>query len=157
MAEQIVLEGMVKLNRILKGLPERVQKKPLQNVFRKATKPLLSEIRAGAPVATGNTRKNARVINGKGANIKIGFKGGGSYMPSYMKAYWSAYGTMENRDPLHRFSEKRKSKTRWRSGGIRPSRFVESAWEKTKDTVTKNINQNIIHDLEAWMKKHAYA
>ena len=53
---------------------------------------------------------------------------------AYMKAYWANYGTLDRRDPSHRFANKRKSKTaQWR-GGINPQRFFEAG---AKDISTK--------------------
>lgn len=156
MEQTFEISGLDNLQTILKQLPEKFAKKPVQQTFRKAARPLLASIKKGAPKATGQTKKAARIIAGKGANISVGFSGKGSYMPAYFKAYWKAYGTLERRDPLHSFKNRRKEKTKWRQGGISASRFVERAWDQTREAVQKTIESDLYNNTIKFLQKHAY-
>jgi hypothetical protein len=156
MQQTFEISGFDNLQTIMKQLPEKYAKKPIQQTFRKAARPLLASIKKGAPKATGQTRKAARIMNGKGASVSVGFSGKGSYMPAYFKAYWKSYGTLERRDPLHIFKNRRKNKTKWRQGGISPTRFVDEAWKQTSEAVQKTIEADLYNNTIKFLQKHAY-
>lgn len=102
------------------------------------------QIRAAAPsafrrIVGASIKRNREGVYSVyvGYNNKEGMPSGKS-IPVWFKAYWSNYGTLERRDPGHRFAYKIKNLRGKagvdRRGGIRPRRFFEAglnAWDKT--------------------------
>ena len=72
---------------------------------------------------------------------------------AYMKAYWANYGTLDRRDPSHKFANKRKARSaRW-TGGINPQHFfeagaknlsskVEGAYYEAIDNINRAYNEH---------------
>lgn len=153
MAESLQIEGMKELETILKGLPEKAGKRAMQSSFRKCAKPLLDSVKRTAPVKSGETKKSARIVNTKGAGVKVGFSRKGKDIPAYMKAYWKAFGTLANRMSSHRFLNKRKSKSAKWKGGIQPNDFFNEAYQNTMGKVTENIGKDFSKNVTDYINK----
>ena len=157
MAAEFEIIGADSLVTIFEQLPEKYGKKPIQAAFRKGAKPFIAALKKSTPVKSGDTLKSIKVLTGKGASINVGFSGKKQYMPGYMKAYWSNYGTMANRDRSHSFKQRRKAKTANRQGGIVAKRFVEDSWENTRGEVQKIINDELMNETQKFLNKHKVA
>lgn len=155
------IEGVDNFRRITKGIEKEVTSDQFARlVFRKAAAPMLVKIKAGSPVQTGKTKRSPSIRNWKGPRVIVGFstKGmtrRGKEMPDYMKAYWSAYGTLSNRDNTHRFLSPRKAKSRMWRGGIRARGFYEKAIASSVDQSNAIIEKLYEDKLVDTAKKYS--
>jgi len=157
MAFEVEFDGTENIDQILQKLPAKYAKKPVISTFRKGARIFTKTLRRNTPRDSGETKKAIGVKAGKGKNnasIKVGFRGG-KYLPAYMKAYWHNYGTLENRDPSHKFQKGRRSVSSHWSGGIQPKHFVEESWESTQDKVQDKIEQELENETVKFLQKHA--
>lgn len=149
----VQIYGEENLHEILQQLPEQFTRKPITAAFRKGAQPLIKEIRANS---VGSLKKAAKIRASKKVTaISVGFSGKGSYMPSYFKAYWSNYGTLENRASFHAFKYERKAKSAHMLGGIQPRLVVEKAWDRTKSVVKSLIDELVYSMTMDYLKKNA--
>lgn len=149
--------GYENMKTIFEEYPEKFGKNVLRSAFKKGAKPFIAALKKSTPVKTGETLKAIKALNTRGAGIKVGFTGKKEYMWGYMKAYWSNYGTLANRDRSHTFKQRRKSKTANRQGGVIPKRFVEESWETNRDQMEKNTIVEIMNVSQKFLNKHKVA
>ena len=148
------IDGTQSIETILQGLPLKYAKKPVVATFRKAARPFTKVLRSNTPTQTGETRKSIKVIAQRGIGVAVGFSGKSQYMPGYFKAYWSNYGTLDNRNTAHSFVKPRKGKSASWSGGVRATGFVEDSWEQTKNTVETTIVKELQNETLKFLNKY---
>ena len=155
-SEPITVEftGVENLDQIFEKLPQKYAKKPVIAAMKKGASIFTKDLRLNTPKKSGVTRRAIGVKAGKGTTITVGFRTGGSYMPAWFKAYWSNYGTLENRDSSHSFVKGRLPKSRSWNGGIRPLRFVEASWNRTQGRVEKTIMDNLKSETDKLLDKY---
>lgn len=154
MAVEFQISGVDNVEQILRGLPLKYAKKPMQATFRKAARVFSKELRKNTPKGTGETRKAIKVKAMRGLGITAGFTAGGAYMPSYFKAYWANYGTYEMRASGHTFKKGRKAATAHYKGGAKPLGFVETSWEATKKQVQNTIETELKTETLKFLNKY---
>lgn len=148
------------LEKIFQQLPMEFAKAPIQSTFRTAVKPFIDEAQRNVPVKMQSIASAIGVKNNKTASILAGVRlkrmyvmlSDGRKYDAYYPLYWKNYGTLDKRDPLHKFDKARRKKSANWQGGINAGRFMESSWEATKDKVgaliTKNLAKRVINFLE---------
>ena len=142
------IEGKEQLLQEIQQVPinaDKVVKKAMQETSRAVAK----DIRSAMPNKT--FKKAIKSVVKAKDNVTLAYIGMFRAKDnwSWMKAYWSNFGTLSNRDPSHRFTAQRKGKSAAWSGGIRPKRFFEKAtdgkdrqWEDLfKKTLEKKISE----------------
>jgi len=161
---QYKIIGDENLMEIIKGLPERVAKGPVQKTFRKGAIPYIARVRGNIPSSLNDLKKAVIAKNMKGAAIKVGpyarklkvkISGVQSDVDAYYPLYWHNYGTYGERDPEHQFKTPRKSKTAKREGGTRPLNFIERAWESTKYQVQQIVDRDMQKNIDDFLKRKA--
>lgn len=146
--------GAENIEQIFSQIPEVYAKKPVIATFRKAAATLIKAIRAKTPAKTNDTRRSVGIVTLKNqTGIAAGFRSGKKYMPTYTKAYWHNYGTLQGRDTAHQFGKPLSGKRQGR--GIKALLFVESAWTETRDQVRQNIENNLEEQTRKFLQKHA--
>ena len=157
------IKGDDNLLRIIKGLPEKIAKKPIQKTFRKAAIPYKARILGNIPSKLVELKKAVTVKNMSGAAIKVGpyakkikvkISGVQSAVDAYFPLYWHNYGTYEERDPEHQFKRARKARTANRKGGTRPLNFIERAWESTKNRVQGIVERDLLKNINDFLIKN---
>lgn len=144
---KIRLTGVNEIDRVLKGLPEQLNHKVLQQAHASASKVLVDTAKLTAPEGpTGKLIDSIGVIKpsyakaGELGLIEVGprrgrYKGNAAHLVEY--------GTRP-----------RKLKSNGANRGIMPRRpFMEPSWDKTKDTVLSSINEFLGKALWRFMKR----
>jgi len=147
------ISGDENLRKYLRDLPDKYTDKVAKTALRKALAPFVKNLRR----ASRNAKKAVRVKvkNSKsGPYARAGIWGGGEYRPQWFKEYWQNYGTLQNRSPGHTFKNGIKSKSRGKQGGIRPSGFVEKAWESSKAQVVSGLETEMAKATQDFFKKN---
>ena len=67
--------------------------------------------------------------------------------------YWRNYGTLSNRNPMHRFVRSRRPKSRDWKGGIVGTGNIEKAWESIKGAVVNNLPAEARKAFEKYLLK----
>lgn len=127
-------------------------KKPVQKVMREGVKPFLKEVRTSLPAGLKPAAKTVGTSNFKkipaitaGIQLKKAFvilRDGRTY-DAYYPLYWANFGTLEMRDPDHRFTRNRRGKSKTWQGGIRPRRFLQNSIDRTRSNVVANISDGL--------------
>ena len=83
MAKNLAFRGFQELDQVLDALPNNIGPKVLQQILRKAVKPMVAEAKAKAPRDDKDLVKSIGVINGRGAGkgtqIYMGPRRGGGF------------------------------------------------------------------------------
>jgi hypothetical protein len=166
MISNYTIEGMENLQTILREFPEKGYRKPIIAAFRKAAEPVKKAMIANLPPNLKALKKALKVKPGKGksmtlavgiyANQGVFRNSRGQDWDPYQIAYWHNYGTLANRDKSHSFVCGRKKKTAGYNGGIRPLRFMERAWEQSKDQAQKEFEKKTEEEIDKFLQANAY-
>lgn len=76
-----------------------------------------------------------------------------SYIDDWFKAYWSEYGTLENRYAGHRFRGRRAARSRHFRGGIMPRLLYEGCKSDAVDAYQRRLEKEMVKNFEKEFKK----
>ena len=76
-----------------------------------------------------------------------------SDVDDWFKAYWSEYGTLENRYAGHRFQRRRAARSRHFRGGIMPRLQYEGCKSDAIDAYQTRLEKEMVKDFEKAFKK----
>lgn len=153
MGSGITVKGIEETMSFLDELRRDYPRKVVVSAMKNAQKPFVKEIIArNSDIPEIKKEAKSRTIRRTGKDVVVasGIWGGESSathisskgkqpMRVFHLVYWRNYGTLSNRNTLHRFVRSRKHKSaRW-SGGIAAEKSIEKAWEKTKSMVINNL------------------
>lgn len=151
------------IEKIFQQLPMEFVKAPIQSTFRTAVKPFIDEAQKNVPEKMKSISSAIGVKNNKTASILAGvrlkrmyvmLRDGRNY-DAYYPLYWKNYGTLDKRDPLHKFDKARRRKSVNWKGGINAGRFMETSWETTKDKVGQLISKTLAKRVVKFLEKRA--
>jgi len=159
------LIGAENLKQIFRQFPEKGYHKSVKAAFRSAAAPVKKAIVANLPGNLKSIKRAVKIKAGKGKSLTMAvgiFAGAGVFRNSrgqdwdpYMIAYWHNYGTLSNRDREHSFKMQRRSKSVSWQGGIRPQRFVERAWDQSKNKARQEFERKAQDEVEKFFKENA--
>jgi len=156
MATSIKIDGLEDVLRMFDGAPKELQKAG-KKAMTSAARKVASKLRRSIPARwkklikskvklskTGNLYANMGLYNGHEAS---GHQSGAKAVADWFKAYWADYGTLERRDPNHKFDypvrpkSSTSSRLRRNNKGQYPEGFFEDAaagWENEFLSELKN-------------------
>ena len=76
-----------------------------------------------------------------------------SDVDDWFKAYWSEYGTLENRYAGHRFQRRRAARSRHFRGGIMPRLLYEGCKSDAVDAYQRRLEKEMVKSFEKEFKK----
>ena len=76
-----------------------------------------------------------------------------SDVDDWFKAYWSEYGTLENRYAGHRFQRRRAARSRHFRGGIMPRLLYEGCKSDAIDAYQTRLEKEMVKNFEKEFKK----
>ena len=76
-----------------------------------------------------------------------------SDVDDWFKAYWSEYGTLENRYAGHRFQRRRAARSRHFRGGIMPRLLYEGCKSDAVDAYQKRLEKEMVKNFDKEFKK----
>ena len=76
-----------------------------------------------------------------------------SDVDDWFKAYWSEYGTLENRYAGHRFQRRRAARSRHFRGGIMPRLLYEGCKSDAVDAYQIRLEKEMVKNFEKEFKK----
>ena len=76
-----------------------------------------------------------------------------SAVDDWFKAYWSEYGTLENRYAGHRFQRRRAARSRHFRGGIMPRLLYEGCKSDAVEAYQRRLENEIVKNFEKEFKK----
>jgi hypothetical protein len=145
MANEVKIEGYENAVKILSQYPDQFQK-IVKKSMRTAVQPTLKTIKAGTPHSTFKRIVKMAFIKAEIPTLLFGSMGKkgdrGNKRSDFMKAYWSEFGTIQNRDKTHKFH---RPMTSTRKGGIIPRLYFAKAIEGQE----KIIYTNFVKAIEA--------
>ena len=140
------------LEKMIKEVSGSYGKKAVQSILRQGVKPFLKEVRSSLPAGLKPAAKTVGTSNFKkipaisaGIQLKKAFvilRDGRTY-DAYYPLYWANFGTLEMRDPTHRFNRNRRGKSKTWEGGIKPKRFIQSSIERTRGSIISSITAEL--------------
>lgn len=123
------IQGTVETLKILEKFPYNIDK-VIKSSMRKAGISVSKQIKAGMPRKEYKKLVKVKISGKNSISVKVGLFGTKSLatgeISTWFKAYWSNYGTLENRDKTHKFEASRR-RSRVKRGGIRPRNFFENS------------------------------
>lgn len=76
-----------------------------------------------------------------------------SEVDDWFKAYWSEYGTLENRYAGHRFQRRRAARSRHFRGGIMPRLLYEGCKSDAVDAYQRRLEKEMVKNFDKEFKK----
>ena len=76
-----------------------------------------------------------------------------SNVDDWFKAYWSEYGTLENRYAGHRFQRRRAARSRHFRGGIMPRLLYEGCKSDAVDAYQRRLEKEMVKNFDKKFKK----
>ena len=76
-----------------------------------------------------------------------------SDVDDWFKAYWSEYGTLENRYAGHRFQRRRAARSRHFRGGIIPRLLYEGCKSDAVDAYQRRLEKEMVKNFDKEFKK----
>ena len=76
-----------------------------------------------------------------------------SDIDDWFKAYWSEYGTLENRYAGHRFQRRRAARSRHFRGGIMPRLLYEGCKSDAIDAYQRRLEKEMVKNFDKEFKK----
>lgn len=76
-----------------------------------------------------------------------------SDVDDWFKAYWSEYGTLENRYAGHRFQRRRAARSKHFRGGIMPRLLYEGCKSDAVEAYQRRLENEIVKNFEKEFKK----
>lgn len=76
-----------------------------------------------------------------------------SDVDDWFKAYWSEYGTLENRYAGHRFQRRRAARSRHFRGGIMPRLLYEGCKSDAVDAYQRRLEKEMVKNFEKEFEK----
>ena len=76
-----------------------------------------------------------------------------SDVDDWFKAYWSEYGTLENRYAGHRFQRRRAARSRHFRGGIMPRLLYEGCKSDAIDAYQRRLEKEMVKNFDKEFKK----
>ena len=76
-----------------------------------------------------------------------------SDVDDWFKAYWSEYGTLENRYAGHRFQRRRAARSRHFRGGIMPRLLYEGCKSDAVDAYQRRLEKETVKNFDKEFKK----
>ena len=158
MSNYVHIEGIEKVQRVLKKLPDKLKKRELQKMFRVALKPFVSTAQGQVPKDTGTLKESLGLITGKSAEfpsvhvgprvksrrsiaalrkkgLKVGRYGSGGWYGHFVE-----YGT-----------PKRRRLRKGNTGKANPNPYMDRAIKKDRP----GIERGVTNDLIDFVEKHA--
>lgn len=95
-----------------------------------------------------------KLMRGRNPLIKFGFFGkkgefpNGKNVPTWFKAYWKNYGTLDYRFSGHSFERKRKALTAKWTGGVKPVLFFERSVAGHEEEIFNRFKESILQEVE---------
>ncbi len=162
---KVTSQGVDDLVQVFEKLPAKVALRPLRATLRKAAEPLKLEVQKNLPakfreleqaVTTKNMRSFAGVKTGiytKRVVVELnGPKGTRVQFDAYYPLYWHNYGTLERRDPTHKFTKPVRHMVH-RFPGIHAQRFIQKSYDSKFGEVVKYAEENLLKDAEAYVDR----
>lgn len=150
----MTIEGAELALKELQEFPIKADK-VVKDAMREASKAVAKNIRPKMPNKTFRKAVRYKIAEGKKytfANVGIlrpkkegdyGMRNGKKIPSPWMRAYWKNFGTLSNRDPMHKFIYKRKKVSAGWKGGIKPTHFFERAMEGEEMTWKKKFEDSL--------------
>ena len=137
------IEGLDELNNILKEWPTAVQNRIVVNAMKASGNLIIKQAKTNLrSVFKGKSKTNYQNFNSsfsvQAMSSRVGVKAG----IKNFKYRFIEYGTNG------RFYKQKKSEVKHETGKIMPTKFFASAVDSTKDQAVKNIQDNIVQQLE---------
>ena len=76
-----------------------------------------------------------------------------SDVDDWFKAYWSEYGTLENRYAGHRFQRRRAARSRHFRGGIMPRLLYEGCKSDAVDAYQRRLEKEMVKEFDKEFRK----
>lgn len=76
-----------------------------------------------------------------------------SVVDDWFKAYWSEYGTLENRYAGHRFQRRRAARSRHFRGGIMPRLLYEGCKSDAVEAYQRRLEKEMVKNFDKEFKK----
>ena len=76
-----------------------------------------------------------------------------SDVDDWFKAYWSEYGTLENRYAGHRFQRRRSARSRHFRGGIMPRLLYEGCKSDAVDAYQRRLEKEMVKNFDKEFRK----
>ena len=76
-----------------------------------------------------------------------------SDVDDWFKAYWSEYGTLENRYAGHKFQRRRAARSRHFRGGIMPRLLYEGCKNDAVDAYQRRLEEEMVKNFDKEFKK----
>jgi HK97 gp10 family phage protein len=146
----IKLTGVESIDNVFKGLPGQFQDKIMRTAHANAVQPLIDRAHYYAPVyKTGNLAESIGTVTAKsevfGVKSELGLINVG---PRRRGRYKGFHGH------LNEFGTKtRYNKAGAERGEMKITKFMEPAWEQTKDKVESNITNQLGKQVYNFMKR----
>lgn len=142
--------GIEQAQQLLKEFPINADKIVVKGL-RKASSEFSKNLKTKMPRKSwarlvGSTIKKGKIEGIVFARIGLREKNSAQHF-EWMKAYWSNYGTLSNRDKSHKFTQARKSKSANWKGGIKPANFFEKAMIDGEQILQQEFEKNVIKQL----------
>ena len=147
------IEGLDELNKIISEFPAAVQNRIVINAMKASANDIIKTAKSNFQSVKKNKSQTGYAdINSSfkvekmksKVGVKAGIKGSKGYLLRFIN-----YGTAE------RMYKQKKSGVEHRTGKIQPTKFFESAVDSKRDQAMKNVEDNIITQLEKTFKKYA--
>ncbi|MEQ3042137.1 hypothetical protein [Odoribacter splanchnicus] len=166
MKDGIKIIGMEETMAVLDQIREDFPRKVAVSAIKNSMKPFVKEIvKANSDVPeTKKVTKSRTLRAAKDIAVSTGVwsdKGAVKHRSSRSKKpvrvfsliYWRNYGTLSNRNPMHRFVRSRRPKSRDWKGGIVGTGNIEKAWESIKGAVVNNLPAEARKAFEKYLLK----
>lgn len=160
---RFIMEGVEQFRQVLAEFPEKAYRKPISKAMKAAAVPVRTEMSNSLPSSIRKAKKILKVKASKrGLVVTTGFTGGlgmyenhrGQLFDPYQLVYWFNYGTLASRLSSHSFKNPRKRKSAAWSGGIIPSGFVESAWERSQKSAEKIFEDTFQKEIQKMVDEY---
>lgn len=164
MAEYIEIEGMDRVEKWLEDYP-KATKSLIRRAMRRAAKPELARSNAALQARIHAGESKLKFYSRKdNIMLSLGFFGTGedhnkigkdvSDKWAWYRAYWINYGTLEGRDPKHKFKKAIKENTnKNNSFGIMHENFFEYAMIGAEERIANDMMDTVLKSIDVEEKK----
>lgn len=163
MGAAIKIEGLDDCLKMFENAPKR-ELKICQKAMKDASRQVVKSIKRGCGAFGKMAAAKVKKARDGGLSATIGLfnkEGGrdGGKVPNWFKAYWANYGTLEGRDPNHKFQYPVKhrgtsaAQNRRNKGGQKARNFFEGAIQGWDDTFVKAFEDSLRRQQDDLLKK----
>lgn len=158
MTNYVQIEGIEKVQRVLKRLPDKLKKRSIQKMFKVALKPFVSTARDQVPKDTGTLRKSIGLITGRSKefpSVHVGprvkkrraiakLRASGTKVGHYGSGGW--YGHF-----VEYGAPKRRRLRKGNTGKTEKNPYMDRSIKQDRP----KIERNVMNDLIGFVNKHA--